>query len=302
MHIPDGLLSAPLWVGAAAASAVAVGTAARRAQQELDDSRVPLLGVMGAFVFAAQMVNFPLGFGTSGHLLGSVLLGATLGLAPAMVVMTAILFVQALVFQDGGILALGANIFNMAVAGTLAGYWPWSLWGSGRLRWAALAAGGLLSVAVSGALAVAELALSGVRIPGALAWTAAGLFLTNGVLEGLLTALIVRTLSALEPRAVRGVAASRRPAAVALGVAAIALAAGLVAVASEAPDVLDSLVERTGIHERARVFLATPLAGYKLAVLRDSWPAQAVAGLIGLGVIYLVASGLARAFRGRRSE
>ncbi len=97
----------------------------RRAQRETKEGSAPLLGVMGAFVFAAQMINFPVGVGATGHLLGGALLAITLGPASAIVVMTAILCVQALVFQDGGVLALTANVFNMAVAGVLAGYLPY---------------------------------------------------------------------------------------------------------------------------------------------------------------------------------
>ncbi len=94
----------------------------------MEDRKIPLLGVMGAFVFAAQMINFPVGPGTSGHLVGGALLTIALGPAAASIVMTAILAIQALVFQDGGILALGANIFNMAIAGVLAAYLPYRLW------------------------------------------------------------------------------------------------------------------------------------------------------------------------------
>ena len=96
------------------AAVPAVGVLVRRAQRGFDESKVPLLGVMGAFVFAAQMINFPVGIGTSGHLVGAALLAITLGPAPATVVMTAILAIQALIFQDGGILALGPNTINMA--------------------------------------------------------------------------------------------------------------------------------------------------------------------------------------------
>src|SRR6202142_2429618 len=101
----------------------------RRAQRTFDPGRIPLLGVMGAFVFAAQMINFPVGVGTSGHLVGGALLAYTLGPAPAVLVMTVIVAIQAFVFQDGGVLALGANVFNMAVVGVLAGYWPFHVWG-----------------------------------------------------------------------------------------------------------------------------------------------------------------------------
>src|SRR5438270_5798173 len=147
-------------------AAPAVVSIARRAQKGFDESKVPLLGVMGAFVFAAQMINFPVGIGTTGHLVGGALLAFTLGPAAATVVMSAIVAIQALVFQDGGILALGANLLNMAVLGVLAGYLPYRLWGATRFRKVAIFAGGALSVLVSGTLALAELLLSKVPITG----------------------------------------------------------------------------------------------------------------------------------------
>src|SRR5213596_3740469 len=122
MHIPDNFLSTPVWATLDVVSAAGFGVIARHAGRRMDDSRIPLLGVMGAFVFAAQMINFPVGVGTSGHLIGSALLAYTLGPAPAVIVMTAILAVQALIFQDGGVLALGANVFNMAFAGLIAAW------------------------------------------------------------------------------------------------------------------------------------------------------------------------------------
>jgi cobalt/nickel transport system permease protein len=117
MHIPDGFLSTPVWAGLDALAVPVGGYFVRRTQSSFDEARVPLLGVMGAFVFAAQMINFPVGVGTSNHLVGGALLALTLGPFAATVVMIAILVIQALVFQDGGITALGANVLNMAVAG-----------------------------------------------------------------------------------------------------------------------------------------------------------------------------------------
>src|SRR5205823_13101983 len=109
VHIPDGFLATPVWASLDAVAVPGVALIARRAQRSFDEAKVPLLGVMGAFVFAAQMINFPVGPGTSGHLVGGALLAYTLGPAAASIVMTAILVIQALVFQDGGILSLGAN-------------------------------------------------------------------------------------------------------------------------------------------------------------------------------------------------
>src|SRR5260370_23295425 len=149
MHIPDNFLSTPVWVALDAISIPAAGLMVRRAGREMEDTRVPLMGVMGAFVFAAQMINFPVGLGTSGHLVGGALLACTLGAAPAALVMTAIIAIQAFVFQDGGVLALGANVFNMAIAGVLAGYMPFQLLGAGTRRtqaifvWAFLSGRGL---------------------------------------------------------------------------------------------------------------------------------------------------------------
>src|SRR5713101_6642293 len=148
MHIPDGFLATPVWATLDVAAAPAVGYMVRRAQRGFQEERAPLLGVMGAFVFAAQMINFPVGIGTSGHLVGGALLAFTLGAAPATIVMTAIIAIQAFVFQDGGVLALGANIFNMAVAGVLAGYLPFWMWGA-RHRRPAIFVGAFLSVLVS---------------------------------------------------------------------------------------------------------------------------------------------------------
>ena len=156
---------------------------ARRAQNrpaysDLGDRKIPLMGVMGAFVFAAQMINFPIPLGTSAHLVGGALMTIVLGPAAAAVVMTAILVIQAFVFQDGGIMALGANVINMALIGVLAGYLPYRLWGS-HWRSAAIFVSGVLSVLVSGCFALSELALSGVPMRGRLISISLGLFLVS---------------------------------------------------------------------------------------------------------------------------
>ncbi|HKO53736.1 MAG TPA: energy-coupling factor ABC transporter permease, partial [Polyangiaceae bacterium] len=122
MHIPDGFLSAPVAVGYAALSALGVGLACYRLRTQRDRGASALLGVSAAFVFAAQMVNFPVGAGTSGHLVGSALAAALLGLPGALVVMTAVTVMQCFVFADGGAFALGANVFNLGVVGCVVGF------------------------------------------------------------------------------------------------------------------------------------------------------------------------------------
>jgi len=115
MHMANELLTPGVAAGFGAASAAGIAYSSWRVRRELDDSKVPLMGVMGAFVFAAQMVNFQILPGSSGHLGGGVLLAILLGPSAATLVMAAILIVQCLVFNDGGLLALGANIFNMGI-------------------------------------------------------------------------------------------------------------------------------------------------------------------------------------------
>jgi cobalt/nickel transport system permease protein len=122
LHAPDGFVSLPIAALMWAVTATVIGYAVYRTNRDLDERAVPLLGVMAAFIFAAQMFNFPVVGGTSGHLLGGVLAAVLLGPWAATLVMTAVIAVQALMFQDGGLLIMGANIFNMGIVGTLGGY------------------------------------------------------------------------------------------------------------------------------------------------------------------------------------
>lgn len=123
MHIPDGFLDAKTIITTAAISAYAIKNDVEKARRSLGDRDIPVLGVMAAFIFAAQMVNFPVMAGTSGHLLGAALATILLGPYSAGLIIASVLIVQSLFFQDGGILALGANILNMAVASPMAAYY-----------------------------------------------------------------------------------------------------------------------------------------------------------------------------------
>ncbi|ELZ31452.1 Cobalamin biosynthesis protein CbiM [Halogeometricum pallidum JCM 14848] len=122
MHIPDGFLdpwvAGLFWLG----SGAAVGVAIKRARDELGDERTPLLGVVAAGIFAAQMLNWPIPGGTSAHFVGGAFAGILLGPSLGVLAMTAVVAIQALVFGDGGIIALGANLFAMAVVDVLVGY------------------------------------------------------------------------------------------------------------------------------------------------------------------------------------
>jgi cobalt/nickel transport system permease protein len=196
MHIPDGFLRTEVWAPLDVVAIPAVSLLARSAQRKFDHHRVPLMGVMGAFIFAAQMINFPVGNGTSGHLVGAALLAFTLGPAAASIVMTAILATQALVFQDGGVLALGANVFNMAIAGVWIGYAPFALL---RGRKVGVFLGGMLSLLVSALLALTELLLSDVPMPPAILAVSISLFVVSAVMEGAITLIVVQALERIQP-------------------------------------------------------------------------------------------------------
>ncbi len=286
MHIPDGFLSTPVWSALDIAAVPAAGYVIKRAQRQFEETRLPLLGVMGAFVFAAQMINFPVGAATSGHLVGGALLSFTLGPAAASVVMIAILAIQALVFQDGGILALGANIFNMALVGVIAGYLPYHLWGASRNRKSAIFLGGVFSVLVAAVLAVSELLLSGIRIPGPLLGVSLGLFAISALLEGAITLAVVQAVETLNPNFVRQPRADGGLALSAMALAAISLAAAGALFASTSPDGLQRLTETLGIASRAKSALAAPLAEYQAGFLPSFWLRRAGAGLAGLALIY----------------
>jgi cobalt/nickel transport system permease protein len=123
MHIPDGFLSPSVLLVTWLMSIGLIALALRQVQAEYQDRTVPLMGVCAAFIFAAQMINFPIFFGTSGHLLGGTLAGTLLGPWAGSLVMAVVFMVQGVLFQDGGIMAMGANIFNMGLIGTFGGYY-----------------------------------------------------------------------------------------------------------------------------------------------------------------------------------
>ncbi|HXS93292.1 MAG TPA: energy-coupling factor ABC transporter permease [Candidatus Limnocylindrales bacterium] len=301
MHIPDGFLAAPVWGTLDAAAVPAVAVIARRAQRGFDESKVPLLGVMGAFVFAAQMINFPVGVGTTGHLVGGTLLACTLGPGPAAVAMTVIIAIQALVFQDGGILALGPNILNMAVFGVLAGYLPYAIWGAGPRRKTAIFLGGALSVMVSALLALSELLLSGVRMPGPVLGLSLLLFAVSAALEGAITVAVMQALETIQPDFVR----QRQPARAGsslfgiVAIAAILLACVGVLFAATSPDGINRLGIQTGIASRVQTLFTTPFSGYQTTFVQSAWVRKASSGLAGLAIIYAACIGLGRAAAAR---
>lgn len=198
MHIPDGFLNIKTVVATAALSAVGVGVALRQIKKESQQEKIVQMGLLAAFIFAAQMVNFPVMGGTSGHLMGTALAVSLMGWAPAVLVMTSVLMVQCLLYADGGLLALGANILNMAVIGSIVAHFLLQFVRSfmrGRTGFfvgtAAAAWGSLVIAALSCSL---ELGLSGTSPLSMVLPVMTGVHAVIGIGETLITLLVLSAL------------------------------------------------------------------------------------------------------------
>jgi len=218
MHIPDGFIDAPTSLAAGAVSAGGLTVCVRRSAEVLEEKQAPLTGLVAAFIFAVQMLNFPVAGGTSGHLLGGALAAVLVGPYLGALSVAVVLSVQALLFADGGLSALGLNVLNMALVGAFAGYGIFLL--ARRLLPAtrsgiATASGvaALLSVVLASAVFTLEYAIGGTggaslgRVAGAMV----GVHLLIGIGEALITALTVSTVLAVRPDLVHGAIGRLRP-------------------------------------------------------------------------------------------
>lgn len=203
MHIPDGFLAANTWLPAWLFSIGGIGYCLKKTKQLLNDKIVPLMGVISAFIFAAQMLNFPVAGGTSGHLLGGVLAAVLVGPYAGAVVITIVLIVQCLIFQDGGLVALGANIFNMAIVGAMGGYVIYNFVrkvvgdNKGIMAGAGIAA--WLSVVVASCACAIELAVSGTSPLKIVLPAMAGVHMLIGVGEAAITCMVVGFILKVRP-------------------------------------------------------------------------------------------------------
>lgn len=203
MHIPDGFLSTHTWLASWIVSLGGIGYSIRRTSEILKDRMIPLMGVLSAFIFAAQMINFPVIGGTSGHLFGGVLAAALLGPYAGALVMTCVLTFQCLIFQDGGLSALGANILNMAFTGTIGGYGIYRLVTkymtkkSGMI--VAAAAASWFSVVIASVCCAVELALSGTSPLRIVLPAMAGIHALIGIGEAVVTASILEVIVKTRP-------------------------------------------------------------------------------------------------------
>ena len=217
MHIPDGFLSPEVAAGTAVVAAGAVGVGLRRASAQLDDRVVPLLGVTGAFVFAAQMHNVPVAGGTSGHYLGAALATILLGPWLATLVLAVVLATQCFVFADGGISALGANVLCMGVCGALAtgGLMLLARRMLPRRRGVLLAvagAGAWLAVIAGASATALLLALSGTVPLGTVLPAMLSVHVVIGLGEAAITVAALSALMATRPDLIGAWAAAPRPA------------------------------------------------------------------------------------------
>ncbi|WP_020386122.1 energy-coupling factor ABC transporter permease [Kribbella catacumbae] len=326
MHVPDGFFDAPTSIATGLIAAGAVGFSLQRANREIRETGPALAGLTAAFVFAVQMVNFPVGAGTSGHLLGGALAAALVGPWTAVLVMSTVLLVQGLLFADGGLTALGTNITLMGVVTVIVGYFVTRA----LLKALPKRVGSVVPATTVGALIsvpVAALCFTGlyviggaVDIPlGKLATAMVGWHILVGLGEAVITAAVLSAVVATRPDLVyaarhlqadlvlvdadgntstvspdKPIAAKPAGRSFGVGVAATLLVAGVVSLfASAHPDGLEFVGAKLGFESAAKdsAVAGSPLADYGVSGIGNSQVSGALAGIIG--VLVTIAVGLA---------
>jgi cobalt/nickel transport system permease protein len=325
MHIPDGFIDLPTAGATAAVAAGFAAVAVRKTGRQMGERTVPLLGVTAAFIFAAQMLNFPIAAGTSGHFLGALLAAALLGPWAAGLTLIVVLVAQALVMADGGITALGANITNMAVIAVLVGYGALLLLrkvlprnATGYLMSVAVAS--WISVVAAAAACAVELGVSG-TIPLSTALPAmVSVHMIIGLGEALISAAVVSAVLVARPDLVKSFDLAddhpRRVRTAMSGgkrrlwsfVAAGVVIAGALALfispfASSAPDGLESVAEAQGAGVAGTpVWHLSLLPDYRLPGIQNQGLSTALAGLIGTLALFAVVIIAGRLLGRRRTE
>ena len=312
MHIPDGFIDGRTAAVAATLSVAGLGLALRQARRELPPRRMPLLGLSAAFLFAAQMINFPVAGGTSGHLMGGVLVAALLGPGAAVVVLATGLIVQCFLFADGGVLALGTNILNMALLGGVGGYgiyrMAWRLMAGAGGRMAAVAFAGwcstvLASIGCAGELAFSRTVAWGVAFPAM-----AGIHMIIGLGEAIISALVFAAILRTRPDLVPADSAVTAGAGwSALAGYGLLVALGLVVFvapfASPLPDGLEAVAAKLGFeHHATTATLPAPAADYAIPGVKSAATATALAGAVGTVLVFGLAWLLGRTLAARAPQ
>ena len=311
LHAPDGFFSLPVAIAGYVVVALVIAFAARQTNRELSERMVPMMGVMGAFIFAAQMINFPVAGGTSGHLVGGALAAIILGPWAAILVMTAVVGLQALLFQDGGLVVLGINLFNMSIVSVLAGYGVYRAVGFfGLPSKTTLTVGGFagawVSVMVAAVFAAFQLALSGTS-PLQLALPAlAGVHALIGIGEGLITVFALSFILVARPQLLRLRTAEEdaEPAPVGrrgIGLGRVLIVGYIIAIAvtllaplaSGSPDGLERVAEDRGFIETALDAPYSIIPDYTLPGIENEAVATILAGFVGVTIMYLLVAGFA---------
>lgn len=305
MHIPDGFLDLRTAATAGVLAGACLAWALRDVRRHLPARRVPLIGLAAAFVFAAQMLNFPVAAGTSGHLIGAALATVLLGPGAAVVAMTAVLLLQCLMFADGGVTALGANVLNMAVIAPAVACGVYvalrRLAGTG-MRATLFAAGcaAWCSTIAAAVACAAQLAASGIVPWRTVLPAMGGVHMLIGLGEAVITMLVLAVVMRARPELLdaTGAGPGGHRATAAYGMmAAIGLVVFVAPFASSWPDGLEHVAERFGFAGHATTLSAAPLPDYTVAALASGspWLATVVAGGVGTLVAFAVAWFVARA-------
>jgi len=311
MHIPDGLVSGPINITSGVAAAGALALTSWRASREARTRPliVPLLATTAAFVFAAQMLNFPVAGGTSGHFLGAAAVVALLGPSSACLVLSLVLIIQCLIFQDGGLSALGTNIVNMGIIGVLAAYVLMravrAFLPAGRVPFlVAVALGSWFSVLMASSACALEIAFSGTSPFKVVFPAMVGVHAIIGIGEALIPVAVVSTVLAVRPAILPDWARidnalSVRPRAqavwaLALVGLAVALFLGLCVspFASSSPDGLEKVAGDKGFlaaaEETTPLWQHSPMPDYAVPGVASERISTGLAGLIGTAGIFLV--------------
>jgi len=306
MHIPDGFLSAGVTAATWAVAAVSVVSALRAEKADPHSMPAGILGATAAFLFAAQMINVPIAPGVSGHLVGSALAAALLGPWRALIAMAVVLALQAVLFQDGGIGALGANIVDMGVAGVAAAYAVAAIttrvMRSPRGFAIGIVVGAFAATLAASVLTGVWLGVSGLYPVAAIVQIMLITHVAIGVLEAALTGAILVTVLRWRPDLVRGLNPAhtvKHPAAAGVGIlgVAAALAAFVAPFASALPDGLESAARRLGLAARSHAAWPAPFADYALPFAASGRVATAVAGALGTTAVAIVAWLISRSLR-----
>jgi len=308
MHIPDGFLSVLVSIILWIISIVAIGYALRRVGKDLGERQVPLMGVLAAAIFAGQMLNFTVAGGTSGHLLGAALATILLGPWAAIIVMTTVVSIQALIFQDGGLLALGANIFNMAVIGVSVSYFAYTSLKKliGDQKWGVFVSGFVtawLSIFIAALAAALEIAASGTSPANIAVPAMGGIHALIGIGEGLITVGALTFIYAARRDLLQ--AGQTAPAGgkaiwvVGLGIAILLTVFS--PLASAHPDGLEWVAEQKGFLDVAQAPLYKVIPDYVFPGITNESMATIIAGILGTLIVFGVALGVAYARRSQKA-